>query len=92
MPVQVLTAIVSAAATIMVCVITTTCNLAAMKKQRQEMSVLVDYKITELTKRVDKHNNIIDRTYKLEEKTEVQAEQIKVVNHRIADLEGAVNR
>ena len=54
--------------------------------------MLVDYKITELTKRVDKHNNIIDRTYKLEEKTEVQAEQIKVVNHRIADLEGAVNR
>ena len=90
MPVQVLTAIVSAAATIMVCVITTTCNLAAMKKQRQEMSVLVDYKITELTKRVDKHNNIIDRTYKLEETAAVQAEQMKEANHRITKLEGVV--
>lgn len=90
MPVQVLTAIVSAAATIMVCVITTTCNLAAMKKQRQEMSVLVDYKITELTKRVDKHNNIIERTYKLEETAAVQAEQMKEANHRITKLEGVV--
>ena len=90
MPVQVLTAIVSAAATIMVCVITTTCNLAAMKKQRQEISVLVDYKITELTKRVDKHNNIIDRTYKLEETAAVQAEQMKEANHRITKLEGVV--
>lgn len=92
MPAQVLTEIISASAAIVVCAITTVCNLSGMKKQRQEMSALVDYKITELTKRVDKHNNIIDRTYKLEEKTEVQAEQIKVVNHRIADLEGAVNR
>ena len=36
---------------------------------------------------LDKHNNVIERTYKLEELTAVQEEQIKVANHRIEDLE-----
>ena len=38
---------------------------------------------------MDKHNNVIERTYKLEELTAVQEEQIKVANHRIEDLERA---
>ncbi len=48
---------------------------------------LIEYKIDELTKRVDKHNNVIERTYKLEELTALQEEKIKVANHRIQDLE-----
>ena len=48
---------------------------------------LIEYKIDELTKRVDKHNNVIERTYKLEELTVLQEEKIKVANHRIEDLE-----
>ena len=48
---------------------------------------LIEYKIEELTKRVDKHNNVIDRVYKLEEHEAVVDEQIRVVNHRIKDLE-----
>lgn len=43
-------------------------------------SRLTNYRIQELEKKVDKHNSIIERTYILEEK-------IKVVNHRIEDLE-----
>lgn len=50
---------------------------------------LMVYRIEQLEKRVDKHNNLIERTYKLEEESAVQAEQIKVANHRIADLEAA---
>ena len=48
---------------------------------------LIEYKIEELTKRVEKHNNVIERTYELEKVTRIQAEQIKVANHRIEDLE-----
>ena len=33
------------------------------------------------------HNNLIERTYKLEERTELQEEKIRVANHRIDDLE-----
>lgn len=48
---------------------------------------LMSYRIEQLEKKVEKHNNLIERTYKLEEATALQAEQIKVANHRIDDLE-----
>ena len=48
---------------------------------------LIEYKLEELTKRVDKHNNVVERTYALEQELKVQEEQIKVANHRINDLE-----
>lgn len=48
---------------------------------------ITNYKIERLEEEVKKHNSIIERTFKLEEKTAVQEEQIKVANHRIDDLE-----
>ena len=48
---------------------------------------LTAYRIEQLEKKVDKHNTVIERTYKLEETQAVMEEQIKVANHRIADLE-----
>lgn len=50
-------------------------------------SKLTNYRIAQLEKKVDKHNTVIERTFKLEEGQAVIQEQIKVVNHRIADLE-----
>jgi len=49
---------------------------------------LSNYRIEQLEKKVDKHNNVIERTYNLEEKEVLLAEKIKVLNHRIDDLEG----
>ena len=40
-----------------------------------------------LSDRVEKHNNVIDRTYKCEEKISVLEEKSRVANHRIDDLE-----
>ena len=48
---------------------------------------LTNYRIEQLEKKVDKHNTVIERTYKLEETQAVIQEQIKVANHRISDLE-----
>ena len=48
---------------------------------------LTNYRIEQLEKKVDKHNTVIERTYKLEETQAVIQEQIKVANHRIGDLE-----
>ncbi|MCI8348665.1 MAG: hypothetical protein HFE74_04405 [Firmicutes bacterium] len=48
---------------------------------------LTTYRIAQLEKKVDKHNNLVERMYKVEESAEVLKEQIKVVNHRIKDLE-----
>lgn len=48
---------------------------------------MITYKIDELTKRVDKHNSIIERTYALEKQFATMDEKIRVANHRISDLE-----
>ena len=47
---------------------------------------LTNYQINELKKRVDKHNNVIERTFKLEEHSKYLAERIarlesEVENH-----------
>lgn len=43
-------------------------------------SQVIRYRIEQLEKKVEKHNNVMERTFILEEK-------IKVANHRIEDLE-----
>lgn len=50
-------------------------------------SKLTNYRIEQLEKKVDKHNNLIERTYELEKDVEVIKNDIKVANHRIDDLE-----
>ncbi len=50
-------------------------------------SKLTQYRLEQLEKKVEVHNQVIDRVYKLEERTEVQEEKIRVANHRIGDLE-----
>lgn len=45
------------------------------------------YRLKELEKKVDKHNTVVERTYKVEERLSVIDEEIKVANHRINDLE-----
>lgn len=48
---------------------------------------LVNYRLQELEKKVEKHNKVIDRVYELERHEAVVDEEIKVANHRINDLE-----
>ena len=50
-------------------------------------SKLTQYRLEQLERKVEVHNKVIDRVYKLEERTEVQEEKIKVANRRIGDLE-----
>lgn len=50
---------------------------------------LVIYRLQQLEEKVNKHNNLVERMYKMEEKQMVMEEQIKVANHRILDLEDA---
>lgn len=53
---------------------------------------LSNYRIEQLEKKVDKHNNLIERVYKLEQDGAVIEEKISVANHRIEDLEQAQSR
>lgn len=53
----------------------------------RKSQALIAYRLEEIEKRVEKHNNLIERTYKLEEQSAVFDEKIRVANHRIEDLE-----
>ena len=48
---------------------------------------LVIYRLEQLEKKVEKHNNVVERVYILEKDKAVIEEEIKVANHRIEDLE-----
>lgn len=53
-------------------------------------SKLTQYRLEQLERKVEVHNGIIDRVYKLEQHNEVQDEKIRVANHRIEDLESTL--
>ncbi len=72
----ILSAIIGAAASIIVCII-----------NNNKQNALMFYRLEQLEKKVEKHNNLVERTYKLEEQASVHEEKIKVANNRIADLE-----
>ena len=119
--VQIITAIISAAAALTVCLINNHYqrkrdkNALAQEKEQQQENLtahlqeiiqnqddstkqirgeieMVKYQLSELTKRVEKHNNVIERTYELEKRTEIQEEKILVANHRIKDLEDSLKK
>ena len=50
-------------------------------------SKLTAYRIQKLEEKVQAHNNLIDRMYKVEQRVEVDENRIKVSEHRIEDLE-----
>ena len=52
-------------------------------------SILIAYRLEQLENKVNQHNQVIERTYKLEEATALQEKDLRVLNHRISDLEAA---
>ena len=54
---------------------------------QRKTTALVVYRLEQLENKVDKHNSIIERMYKVEQKVSLIDEKIKVANHRIDDLE-----
>ena len=76
----IIAAAITGGVTLVVCLVNNSYQSSATRK-------LIEYKLGELTKRVDAHNNVIERTYNLEKKQAVIEEQIEVANHRIKDLE-----
>ena len=48
---------------------------------------LTAYRLEQLEKKVEKHNNLITRTFRLEQAVALLDERVRVANHRISDLE-----
>ena len=84
----ILGALIGGAASLLVCLIN---NAAQQRRLRTQLSLeqdktraLLEYKLEELTKHVEKHNSVIERTYKLEGR-------MNEAEHDIRDIKNKVN-
>lgn len=80
-------AIITGAVAIIVCMINNAVQHKATQEAHNTTIALIEYKLDQLTKKVDLHNNAVERLYVVEKKCELYDERIKVANHRIEDLE-----
>lgn len=83
----IIVALITAASAVICQIVIAANSRKSMQQAQYDSQKLIEYKIDKLSERVDKHNSVIARTYKLEQDYAVVAEQIKVANHRIEDLE-----
>lgn len=63
-------------------------TLAGSYFANRKSTALIAYRLEQLEQKVSKHNNLVERTYALEESVALMDERVRVANHRIADLEG----
>lgn len=80
-------AIITGAVAIIVCMINNAVQRKAAEEQHNTTIALIEYKLDQLTKKVELHNNAVERLYKVEKKIDVYDEKFKVANHRLDDLE-----
>lgn len=73
--------------TILVALLSLVGTLAGAYLSNRKSTALITYRLEQLENKVNKHNQVIERTYKLEARDAVMQEQIRVANHRIEDLE-----
>ncbi len=62
-------------------------TLAGSYLANRKSAALLAYRLEQLEKKVNRHNQVVERTYALEEAVSLLDERVKVANHRIADLE-----
>lgn len=81
-------------------VLSLTGTLVGAYLANRKSTALIAYRLEALEGKVNKHNQLVERTYKLEQRMEVieaklegeenlLTEKVKVANHRIEDLEKA---
>lgn len=75
------------AETIIVAIIALVGTLCGSYFSNRKSSALIAYRLEKLEEKVNKHNSVIERTYLLEKRVEVDEEKLKVANNRISDLE-----
>lgn len=77
----IITGSISALVTLIVCLVNN-------HFQVSKTNALISYRLEQLEKKVDKHNNLVERMYAVEESTALQGEEIKRHKERLEALEG----
>ena len=90
--VEIIVSLISGILTLAGVIITVAAGNKKTSAKIKEQSDLTLYRIDQLEKKQDKHNTLIERMYAAEDKINLFDEKIKVVNHRIDDLEQTVKQ
>ena len=81
-------ALITGVVAILVCLVNNYFQMKQTAKANDKTVALIEYKINELSDRVRQHNEVITRTYKLEESTALQDAELKRINERLKIVEG----
>lgn len=73
--------------TILVAVLSLVGTLSGAYLANKKSTALIAYRLEQLEEKVNRHNSVIERTYRLEKQEELLEERVRVANHRIDDLE-----
>lgn len=84
-------AIITAMVTLAVCLVNNYFQQKQVEKKHDETINLISYRLDQLEKKQDLHNNAVCRLYEVEKRLGIDEERIKVSNHRIEDLEKGRN-
>ena len=76
--------------TIIVALLSLIGTLAGSYFASRKSTALIAYRLEQLEEKVNKHNQVVESTYRLEDNDKLMEEKIKVANHRIEDLEHKV--
>lgn len=68
-------------------VVTGVLSLIGVYISNRKSASLMEYRLEQLEKKVDLHNSVIERTYKLEEQTALLDAEDKRINKRLEILE-----
>lgn len=79
----------AAAASIVVAVIQSRAQHNTVLAEFSKRDALQAQRIEQLEKKMDKHNQLIERTYKIEESVKLLEKDIKAADHRLKKLENA---
>ena len=87
MDAAIISALIAAGAAILVCMINNHYQQEEIKKKHDETITLIEYKLEQLTKKVELHNNAVSRLYEVEKKLGIDEEKIRSCKRRIEELE-----
>ena len=81
-------AIITGIVAIIVCIVNNWVQYNKTKQETDKTVALIQQELATLSDRVNRHNQIVERTFKLEESTALQDAELKRVNERLKVVEG----
>lgn len=83
----IISSVITGLISLAVCLVNNHYQNERVEKSHDATIQLVSYRLEQLEKKQDLHNNAVSRLYEVERKLGIDEEKIRVANHRIDDLE-----